>query len=162
MTYISRFRIGIWVQKCSGEAVEGAIKLGRWKCFSDLHRHFSFRFPATRIVIAMWSLFHLWGTKGNGLQPTYIQQLPNLSKAYPLLSIILLFSLHEFCDIFQSPYYASKHKIIYSHTLDEDAEKFGDPADCYSEIIPHISFEQTLHFFFCADLYMKCMWKSLA
>lgn len=45
----------------------------------------------------------------------YVQELSILSKNYPQLCIILL-PLQGFCDVFQVPYHASKHKTTQGRT----------------------------------------------
>lgn len=44
---MSRFRKGTWVQKCSIEDIEGAIKFGGWKCFAEYNCYFPLGFSET-------------------------------------------------------------------------------------------------------------------
>lgn len=144
----------MWVQKRSVEKLESPVEIGRWNLFADLNRHsraFScIEFRVTWIVTsAKLAVMHFMfrAVQINGFNLTHVKQLSSFLKEYPLLFIMLFLSLQDFCDIFQCPYHASKHKTIQSHTrADKDSRMFGDLADSYPGIVPCTFVEQLFLF----------------
>lgn len=101
---ISKFRVAIWFQKNSIEAIGGGegcwirrIKALRWhessffaKISSNMHHYTNMRL----LTCISW----IWLCEEIG----YTQRISkNSSKDSPLLRIRLLLPLHKFCDIFQ-------------------------------------------------------------
>lgn len=68
----------------------------------------------------------------NSSNPIHVQQLSTLSKNYPLLCVILLFPLQEYC---------AKSQIIKWSTRPQIPMKTNNIADSYQGIAPRASFE---------------------
>lgn len=109
---ISRYNVGMWVQKCHVEILEGAVETDRWKCFLGFNHHFPYIFWEECVTTSFRSSPICISNRATD---PCIASMWHFRTNIPLLNLVI-YPLPVFTyvpDIFETPYKnISLYKII--------------------------------------------------